>query len=96
VKRKPIAANWKPKEFLRLPDLDQAKSAVLDSLLSKESQPGGIGMLSLLSLMSLLTEIRPSLTTWPSNALVVDMTLPTSSGSPAIRRVEPARGNTGL
>lgn len=32
--------NKKPKNTLRLPDLDQAKSAVLNSLPSKESQRG--------------------------------------------------------
>jgi len=40
VKNKHIVTNKKPKNSLRLPDLDQAKSAVLTSLPSKESQRG--------------------------------------------------------
>jgi hypothetical protein len=40
VKNRHIATNKKPKSSLRLPDLDQAKSAVLTSLPSKESQRG--------------------------------------------------------
>ena len=40
MKNQNIVANSKPKNTLRLPDLDQAKSAVLNSLPSKESQRG--------------------------------------------------------
>ena len=40
MKNKHTVANKKPKNTLRLPDLDQAKSAVLNSLPSKESQRG--------------------------------------------------------
>src|SRR5438552_17515674 len=40
VKKKHIVGNKKPKNTLRLPDLDQAKSAVISSLPSKESQRG--------------------------------------------------------
>jgi site-specific recombinase XerD len=40
VKKKRIVGKKKPKNTLRLPDLDQAKSAVLNSLPSKESQRG--------------------------------------------------------
>ena len=40
VKNKHIVAKKKPKNTFRLPDLDQAKSAVLNSLPSKESQRG--------------------------------------------------------
>jgi hypothetical protein len=40
VKNKHTVANKKPKNTLRLPDLDHAKSAVLNSLPSKESQRG--------------------------------------------------------
>ena len=40
MKKQRIVRNKKPKNALRLPDLDQAKSAVLNSLPSKESQRG--------------------------------------------------------
>lgn len=40
MRKKRIVANKKPKNTLRLPDLDQTKSAVLNSLPSKESQRG--------------------------------------------------------
>lgn len=40
MKNKHIVAKKKPKNTLRLPDLDQAKSSVLNSLPSKESQRG--------------------------------------------------------
>jgi len=40
VKKKRIVANKKPKNTLRLHDLDQAKTSVLNSLPSKESQHG--------------------------------------------------------
>jgi hypothetical protein len=45
VKSKHIVARRNPKDTLGLPDLDQAKSAVLDSLLSKESQSAYSGLL---------------------------------------------------
>ena len=38
MKKKRIVGSKKPNNTLRLPDLDQAKSAVLNSLPSKESQ----------------------------------------------------------
>jgi len=40
VKKKQIVGNRTPKSTLRLPDLDQAKSAVLSSLPSQESRRG--------------------------------------------------------
>lgn len=40
MKSKHLAVRRKPKNTLGLPDLDQAKSAVLNSLPSKESQRG--------------------------------------------------------
>jgi len=40
VKRKHLAVRRNPKNTLGLPDLDQAKYAVLNSLPSKESQRG--------------------------------------------------------
>jgi site-specific recombinase XerD len=40
MKNKRIAGSKKPKNTLRLPDLDQAKASVLSSLPSKESQCG--------------------------------------------------------
>jgi hypothetical protein len=40
VKKKRIVANKKPKNTFRLPDLDQAKTPVLNSLPSKEPQRG--------------------------------------------------------
>ena len=40
MKNKHIVVNMKAKSTLRLPDLDQAKSAVLNSLPSKESKRG--------------------------------------------------------
>lgn len=40
MKKKRIVGNEKPNKTLRLPDLDQAKSAVLNSLPSQESQQG--------------------------------------------------------
>ncbi len=50
MKNKHVVAKKKPKNTLRLPDLDQAKSSVLNSLPSKESQRG-IGMPSRSSLL---------------------------------------------
>jgi hypothetical protein len=40
VKKKRIVGNKKPKNTLRLPDLDQAKTSILNGLPSKESQRG--------------------------------------------------------
>ena len=40
MKNKRIVGSKKPKNSLRLPDLDQAKASVLNSLPSKESQRG--------------------------------------------------------
>jgi hypothetical protein len=40
VKKKRIAGRKTPKNALPLPDLDQAKASVLNSLPSKESQRG--------------------------------------------------------